>query len=283
MSKTVQQSLLVLGILLLISIGSAVFILVQKQQLAAQNEYLQGQLTDAESRAQMLSKKAGDLESQLSGVRRDLDEKSRENKTLEKKASDADAELRRAKDDMSRLERDKREWDDRLQKMTAERDRLTKELQNRPTQDKIVEKVVEKVVTVPAAGIARSEAGSGTTIVVENKADEEYWAKVLKEKSALEIEIGDAKEKAAEAMLKVEEAKKTASDLEIEVGRLKNEREAILRKIKYGEELADNLSIELARSRNEQRVIKEMADRVSAENQQLRSQVKELTSTKVAL
>ncbi|NLE64997.1 MAG: hypothetical protein GX606_03670, partial [Elusimicrobia bacterium] len=42
-------------------------------------------------------------------------------------------------------------------------------------------------------------------------------------------------------------------------------------------------SIELARSRNEQRVIKEMADRVSAENQQLRSQVKELTSTKVAL
>jgi predicted nuclease with TOPRIM domain len=64
---------------------------------------------------------------------------------------------------------------------------------------------------------------------------------------------------------------------------LKNERDEIVSKIKYGEDLADSLSIELARSRNDQKAVQDRADKVTAENQSLRGDIRQLTTTKVAL
>ena len=48
--------------------------------------------------------------------------------------------------------------------------------------------------------------------------DESYWAGVIKEKSALEIQVDDLNRKLTQSMIDVEELKKANSDLEIEPG-----------------------------------------------------------------
>jgi hypothetical protein len=192
--------------------------------------------------------------------------------------------------------------------LRRERDDLMEKIKNRPVEEKIVER--EKIVyrdrvvdangnpvdpnapapaAVPSgdASFAPQQAAPvippQTNVVIQNNANEEYWAGVARQKAGLEIELADVKRKLSEKDIKVEEIKKANSDLEIELGRLKNERDDIVRKIKYGEDLADSLSIELARSRNDNKVVSDRAEKVSAENQGLRNDIKQLSTTKVAL
>lgn len=285
MSKIVQQSLVILFVLLVVSVGFAIVASLQKQNLEKQNQYLQGQVADYETKVRDFTRQVSDLEQQAKDLRKDAEQKNRDKEALQRKYEDADRQSRKLADDIASAEREKKEWDQRMSTLRRERDDLMEKLKNRPVEERIVEKIVEK--KVPVANMFEGDAGSNngmpTTIVVENKANEEYWAGILREKGALEMALAEAKKKADESQLKVEDFKKANSDLEIELGRIKNEREEILRKIKYGEDLADNLSVELARARNEQKVIQDRADQVSAENQALRTETKQLTSTKVAL
>ena len=116
-----------------------------------------------------------------------------------------------------------------------------------------------------------------------SRESETYWAGILRQKAALEIELQSVKETVSNSNVQMSELKKANSDLEMELGRIKNEKEDIIRKIKYGEDLADNLSVELARARNEQKISQDRAEQMLGENQQLRLDIKQLTTTKVAL
>jgi predicted nucleic acid-binding Zn-ribbon protein len=129
-----------------------------------------------------------------------------------------------------------------------------------------------------AAVVAQAQADAG-----KQQKDEAHWAEILKEKAALEIELDKAKKELDQSAIQIVELKKQSSDFQLEIDKLKNEKDEILRKIKYGEDLADNLSIELARAKNDQKFLGERADKLNAENEMLRSQVKQLNDTKVGL
>ena len=112
---------------------------------------------------------------------------------------------------------------------------------------------------------------------------DQYWASVLKQKAALQVELEKEKSDLDQAALQVVELKKQNSDLELEVKQVTNEKDEIIQKIKYGQDLADNLSIDLARSRNDQKAVNDRADKLKEENLELLSQIRGLTSTKLEL
>ncbi|MBF0569767.1 MAG: hypothetical protein HQL18_03230 [Candidatus Omnitrophica bacterium] len=290
MPKTIQTSLLILVVFLLIVAGIAGVAVVKNMGLEKEKQVLQGQVDSDQAKERDMLRDLKTREDQAKDLNRTIDQSSRDKDSLQRQLDDAKSDSRQISNDLESLKREKSDWEDRMRTLRRDNDSLLEKLKNRPVEEKIVEKIVEKVVPAPAAPVQAAPADSSsqpaagpTTIVVENKANEEYWAGIMRQKASLELEISDLKKKMSEAALKVDELKKANSDLDIEVGRLKNEREEILRKIKYGEDLADNLSVELARARNEQKVIRDNADRVSSENQALRGEIKQLTSTRIVL
>ena len=105
---------------------------------------------------------------------------------------------------------------------------------------------------------------------------DQYWASVLKQKAALQVELEKEKSDLDQAALQVVDLKKQNSDLEVEVKQVSNEKDEIIQKIKYGQDLADNLSIDLARSRNDQQAVNDRADKLKEENLELLSQIRDL-------
>ena len=112
---------------------------------------------------------------------------------------------------------------------------------------------------------------------------DQYWAAVLRQKAALQVEIEKEKSGLNQAALQVVDLKKQNSDLEIEIKQVSNEKDEVIQKIKYGQDLADNLSVDLARSRNDQKAVNDRADRLKEENMELQSQIRGLSSTKLEL
>jgi predicted nucleic acid-binding Zn-ribbon protein len=298
MSKTIKQSLLILGVLLLLSVGVAIVTLLQKQALEKQNTSLQGQVSDYETKDRKLAKDLTEQKTKAEKMAKDLDEQVRSRDALQKKLDDATKDSSRISDELDRLKRDKTDVDSRMANIRKERDDLLEKLKNQP--EKIVEKIVYRdkpaeaapqaplpVAVEPSQPVTAPAPQPVAPQVVINtgdtKANEQYWAGIVKAKAALEIELTDVKKKLGESSLKIEDLKKANSDLELEVGRLKNDREEIVHKIKYGEDLADSLSVELARARNDQRSTQDRGDKILTENQSLRGDIRQLTSTKVAL
>lgn len=284
MSKMVQPSLVILFVLFIAALGGVAFFFLQTQDMQKKADYLQGQIADYEKKVRDFTRQISDQEQQAKDLRRDLERQKDDQSALKKRYDDLELERRRAADSLASVEREKRDWDQRMTTLRRERDEIMEKLKTRPVEERVVEKIVEKIVPAAQTAVAASAgAPAPTTIVVENKANEVYWAGILREKSALELELANAKKMVADSELKVAEITKVNSDLEVELGRLKIERGDILRKIKYGEELADNLSVELARARNEQKAIQDRVDQVTADNNSLRNEVKQLSSTKIAL
>lgn len=306
MSKTIQQIVLIVIVIALAAVGAIGLLMVQKMGLEKQNQYLQGQVSESETKEHSLTQQVKKLTDEALTLRKDIDQKTRDIETAKNKADDIRRESSRISDDLARAQRDKSDIESRMASIRRERDDLVEKLRNRPAEEKVVEKTVYldsngralppeykpgSPIAVPGLQPAADSSETAqapaplpaTNVVIQNNANEAYWAGVARQKAALEIELAEAKKKLGESQIKIEELKKGNSDLEIELGRLKNERDDIVRKIKYGEDLADSLSIELARARNDQRVIEDRSEKVNEENQGLRTQIKDLSSTKVAL
>ncbi len=284
MSNTIQKSLVALIILLVISVAAAGFTLFEKMAVEKQNEELRGQVAEYTATTEAQSKQIKDFEKQVVGLRKDIETKTFEKETVDRRLTEAERVSKGLTDDVARLKREKETADLRIKDMVSGRDDLMdqiEKLKNRPAQEKIVEKIVYRDKPAGEQGEASEEGMK--TIAVESKTNEDYWAGIMRAKTALQMELDQIKKDLVATQMKVADFQKTNSDLEIEIGRLKNEKDEIVRKIKYGEDLADNLSVELARSRNDQKAVQDRADKVSQENQGLRSEIKQLTTTKVSL
>jgi chromosome segregation ATPase len=300
--------------------------LLEKQKLQNQNKSLTEQVADYQAKQTQVIAEGAKLKDQVQTLSTQLAEKEKDQskyqnqyqelKTKFDQVNDQVAQLTKERDSLSRERSDLK---DRASTAASERDRLMKELQDRP--EKVVEKVVYKErepaptpsptpTPTPAPAAAPANKGANTPaaattnsapnpdgsydetspIVAEAQADsakqqkdELHWAEILKEKAALEIELDKAKKELDQSAIQIVELKKQSTDFQLEIDKLKNEKDEILRKIKYGEDLADNLSIELARAKNDQKFVGERAEKVSAENNMLRSQVKQLNDIKLGL
>ena len=314
MSKAVKQSILILVVLLVVSIAVALMTLLEKQKLQGLNKSLNQQLTDSQDKQSQLVAASQQLKKQVESLNDQLAAKDKEHSKFQTQYDDLKAQYDKISSTVDQMTKERDDWKDRSSTITQERDRLMKELQDRP--EKVIEKIVYKekeqpkqpvVVPPEAQTVDRQDQvfeGSSTDNKVDSKLskkiesavvaqaeadsdrqqkDEAHWADILKEKSALAVELEKNKKELDQSAIQIVEMKKQASDMQLEIDKLKTEREEIIRKIKYGEDLADNLSIELARAKNDQKFLAERADKVTSDNAALQSQVKQLATTKLAL
>ncbi len=276
MSIAVRVSVWILGVLVVVSAAVAVLALVQKQTLQGQNQSLHSQITDYQMKLENLNstvKKLNDtadqLNSKISQSQQDKAQLQSLNDTLKQKSDDLQNQLNQAGSDRD-------DWKNRVDTLSHERDALMEKLKNPPVKIVYKDRIVYK--TAPAG----DDDASNPSGVSVGQGDQ-YWASVLKQKAALQLEIDKQKNQLDEAALQVVELKKQNSDLELEIKQIGNEKDEINQKIKYGQDLADNLAIDLARSRNDQKAVNDRADKLKGENLDLLSQIRALTSTKVDL
>ena len=312
MDKQIKQSILILGVLITLSVAFAIVFYLQKQAAENRAALLSDQVTQYETKDRETQKKMKGLEDDSTKLREELDQRNAERASLVKKAEQTQRDLDKLNEDFSKVQQDRADSENKIANFRRERDDLLKQvtdLKNRPVPEKIVEKIVYRDRPADAAAAPDASAVQGMQIpdttggvppaqamndvfaaaanssmpTGVSRENENYWAGIIKQKAALELELQKVKEDLSASNVQIAELKKGNSDFEMELGRLKNEKEAIVRKIKYGEDLADNISVELARARNEQKISQDRSDQLLAENQQLRMDIKQLTTTKVSL
>jgi predicted nucleic acid-binding Zn-ribbon protein len=283
MSMAVRVSVWVLGVLVVISAAVAVLALMQKQTLQGQNQSLHSQISDDEAklsgltaRAKRLEDDAVTLNNKISQTQQEKTQVQTQYDDLKHKSDDLQAQI-----DQANSDRD--DWKNRFETISRDRDDLMQKLKTRPVQ--IVYKTRIVKVQAPAEednGSAQPAAAAPAVDVTAPQGDQ-YWASVLKQKAALQVEIEKEKSELDQAALQVVDLKKQNSDLQVEVKQISNEKDEIIQKIKYGQDLADNLSIDLARSRDDQQSVNDRADKLKKENLELMSQIKDLSSAKLDL
>ncbi len=315
MDKQIKQSILILGVLIVLSVAFAIVFYLQKQNAETHVASLTSEVADYEAKSTEYQKKIKSLQDESARIKKDLDARNADNADLSRKVDAAKNDAEQLSRDLDKARKSGDALDGKIENLRRERDDLIKqvtELKNRP--EKVVEKIVYRDNPAAAAGATADAAATGSLPAGETpvagspegvtpgqavkdmfasvagsssetagRENEKYWAAVVREKAALELEVQKVKTQLSDSTLQITELKKSNSDLENELGRIKNEKEAIIRKIKYGEDLADNISVELARARNEQKLSQDRSDELLAENQKLRLDIKQLTTTKVAL
>ncbi len=268
MSQAVRRGIILLAILLLVLAVISVAIFTQKKTLEEQNQNLQAQLTEYQNKESQLLAKTKRLQDDSKAMNDRVAQKDKEKAEVQGMYDELKAKYDAVDSQMAQAARERDDWKGRLEAIRRERDELMNKLRNQPT------KIVYKEREVPAEGSAPSVAGPQ---------GEGYWAQVLKEKAALQLELEKVKSDLDQSVLQIVDLKKQNSDMQLEIKTIQNEKEEIVRKIKYGEDLANNLAVEVARARNDQKMTNERADKLKNENQQLQDQIKQLTTTKVAL
>jgi chromosome segregation ATPase len=275
MSKAVRIGVIGLGVLVVVSAAVAVLALMQKQTLQEQNQRLHSQITDDKTqladlttKAKKLEDEADQLNNKISQAQQDKSQAQSLYDDLKHKSDDLQAQVTQANSDRD-------DWKNRVDTVSRERDNLMEKLKHPPVKivykDRIVVKTPAQENNLNPPGGMTSDQG------------DQYWASVLKQKAALQLEIEKGKSSLDQAALQVVDLKKQNSDLQLEIKQLSNEKDEINQKIKYGQELGDNLAIDLARSRNDQKAVNDRADKLKQENLELLSQIRGLTSTKLDL
>ncbi len=282
MSIAVRVSVWILGLLVVVSAAVAVLALMQKQTLQKQNDSLEAQIQNDKYNAADLTTKAKKLEDDAEQLNNKITQTQQEKAQtqslyddVKKKSDDLQAQLEQANSDRD-------DWKNRVDTISRERDDLMQKLKDRPTKVVYKERVVRVPSPMAAEGGNPAPIASPVMDVTSNQGDQ-YWASVLRQKAALQVELEKEKADLDKAALQVVDLKKQNSDLELQIKQVSNEKDEIVQKIKYGEDLADNLSIDLARSRNDQKAVNDRADKLKEENLQLLSQVRELNATKLEL
>jgi chromosome segregation ATPase len=292
MSKAARQSIFILIILLLGAFGFASFTYLQKQQLQQAKISLEGQLEDYQAREKQQLVEMQKLQEKLKGA-------EQAKADLEKRLSSVDVDIDDIDAKMKKLTEERDEWKRRVDEIKLERDKVVAKLDEKEKEGpKVVYKYVEQKgegeALAQGAATQGAEATSSPGSMTEDKPqekaattlavqDDSYWAQVLKEKAALELELDKLKGNLTNNSVEVVELKKKNTDLQLELSQLANDKETIQREIKYANDLADNLALELARAKNDKKFLNDRLTKINDENTNLREQIKRLTSTKIAL
>jgi len=273
MSKAVKLSFAILILLLLFSLGFAGYTLLQKQKIEQEKSNLQNEINASKTRESKYILDNKKIEEQLKKVE---EEKSK----IEQELAAINERMQRSDEDMQKITQERDEWKSRLQNLQKERDDLDRKLKE---QAKVVAEpqIIYKYIERPPE--EKKEVEEGKPKISFENLDDSYWAQVLKEKATIEVDLENLRKEASMAAIEIAELKKQNNDLQLELEKLKTEKETIDREIKASKDLSDTLSLELARAKGDNKFMNERTEKLIQENNDLRNQIKALTSTKIAL
>lgn len=192
--------------------------------------------------------------------------KLRENAEIIKKQKDNLQERVNAiQKELDSAEREKGEFRSKYDIVARERDELVRRLKEKP----------KAPVSSRSAGMGSSEAPSSVS--------DQYWGSVLKDKAALEFDLGNIKDEYKKLRLHIEELTKEKTELELELTNLQHKNSDLQRRYDYNEKLLDSLSSELVREKNDKQAITAQVNEIRKENGVLRRQLKLAVDAKLKL
>lgn len=275
MSQAAKQLItIILVVLLCAAVGVSVIASLNNKKLSGEN----AALTQKNDEYRTLETKQA---VEIAGWKEKFDKLEKEKNELLTKINSAGGNIDEISAKVKDLTRERDELKNRFEVVQKERDDLTVKL-----SEKMRATVVEST-NLPADGNGKDgmapKPGDQEDAKVGSESDEDYWARILKAKVSLQMDLDKIKEDLSKSALEISELKKQNSDLQLEISKLNSDKEEIARQIKYGNDLAKNLSLELARSQSEKQFMSDRMNKISDENSSLHEQLKNLTSTKVAL
>jgi chromosome segregation ATPase len=300
MSKAAKTSIYILILLLAGGLGFAGYTLLEKQKVEQQKASLERELQASQDREK---KNLGEMKGLKDQLAQEAGEKSKFTNTitgLEKRVE----ELLTQVSDIS-AERDK--WQSRIEEIKKERgellgkvEELTARLQERPQvvyQEKVVYKDREPEPAAPANGLVPDAGGDSTApepmATLENASpddfpnasntDEKYLAQLLKEKTALEVEIDKLKADLSQRSLEIVDLKQANENTRMDLDAVRQEKETIAGDMKEKEDMINRLSLELARARNDKQFVARKVDQLTQKNSELRQDLKKLAAAKMVL
>ncbi len=275
MSQAAKQVLgILVGVLLCCALAFCGFLAFNNSTLLKEKSNLTKQLDDYRTRETNQAVEHKNLQEKFDKVEKEKNE-------LQAKINNAGGNVDEISAKLKEISRERDELKTRFETLQKERDDLTA---------KLVEKSKARAEDAQKTAQDQNAASDNSqqALVDQNAKpgspdDEDYWAKILKAKAALQMDLDKIKEDLSKSALEVSELKKQNSDLQLEISKLNTDKESIAREIKYGNDLAKNLSLELARSQGEKQFMADRMNKIAEENTNLHEQLKSLTSTKVAL
>lgn len=283
MSKVAKQLILILAVILLGLVAYVGYLTMQNNNLVQAKGSLEKQIEDFRGREteQIINFKK--VEKQV--------------KTAEEVSAGLEAELKKfagvdveaISQQLADLQKERDSWSKKVELLKGEREGLLAKLQEIPEAEVIYKYLDSEGNEVDSEQVVMGTAKTSIFSALGyeqaglDESDELYWAKILKEKTVLELEVEKLRGELSQTALTATELRKKNSDFQLELTKLMHEKEDIERQIKYGKDLSDSLSLELARAQNNKKFLNDRLLRMNDENSGLRGRIKQLTSTKIAL
>jgi chromosome segregation ATPase len=284
LSKGAKQSILILIVLFLGVLGFAAYTVFEKQKVEKEKTLLSADLTKSQESLQKYAVQVKDLQDQIT-------KREQENSELNKRAKLAEGQVGNMQKQVDDLTDESKKWKERVDNVQRERDEIMAKLQEaaKKQQDAEAElsSLKEKAVNQPAAqsGNAMNEAAMDSAMneTPRNPTDEQYWAKVLQDKAALQVKVENLQQELGKNATELIDLKQSSENLKIQLDALNHDKDELGRDIKYKADMINNLSLELARARNDKKFIADNFEKLNQENKDLRGELKKLVTSKGSL
>ena len=272
MSKSAKQVVIILVLLLVVSIVFALSTFKEKATLADNNSQLQGEVTGYKKNLAAAGEKQKELASENDQLKQQASEVLDKKTKLEEELTQLNTKIADFEVRIETLNSERDDWKGRYEKASKERDEAIAKMED------AAKKLEEQ------KKLAASQAAENSYAELDpSKQSENHWSGVLQEKAQLNLRIEKLEGDLNQSAMDIEELKKRNSDLEMEINSLKQEKDELVRQMTLKTNVADNISVDLVREKNDKKAVIDQLEKMKQENLDLRSQVKELGTMKIAL
>jgi chromosome segregation ATPase len=283
LSKGAKQSILILIVLFLGVLGFAAYTVFEKQKVEKEKTQLSADLTQSEDRGKKYIVQIKDLQDQIT-------KREQENSELNKRAKLAEQQVGNLQKQVTDISDERDKWKDRIENVQRERDDimaklqdLTKKQQDAETELASYKEKASKNTQPEVDNPAGDGMAQNVNETPRNPTDEQYWAKVLQDKAALQVKVENLQQELSKNATELIDLKQTSENLKIQLDALNHDKDELSRDIKYKADMINNLSLELARARNDKKFIADNFEKLNTENKDLRGELKKLVTSKGSL
>lgn len=206
---------------------------------------------------------------------RERDVLQAENISLINKIEEEQARVVSLKEDLEKISREKQEVKDKEDELKKKYDLVANQ------KDGLFNKIKEleaKLKGEREKKEARKEPAAAVSLD-----EDSYWAKVLKDKTELELEVEKLRTELKTLQINNEQLQKGQSGTDLDFKSLDREKEDLEKQLDYAQKSLDGVTTELVREKNAKRYLQDSLKTVKEENSVLRRQLKGVSNNKIRL
>jgi chromosome segregation ATPase len=210
-------------------------------------------------------------------LEQERDELKKENIALSQKMDEAVQSSKRLENKAASLNKD-------LERVSREREDIQKkyDMINREKYE-LIEKLKERPAAAGSSGRVQATTTTFQAQTTTPVAGDSYWGGILKAKTDLELQLQSIRAELKTAQINNEQLQREKSTLELEIGNLTRQNTDLKKDFEYNQKIMDSLTQELVREKNDKFDIQNRFKALKSENQVFRRQLKSINERKVNL